>query len=138
MKNLLLSTLILSFAVTISAHNSELKTFPFKRTAKIQGTPDRIAAIPLDKKIYKNTNQHYSNLRIIDESGNNIPFSVKNIVPLKTKILYTAHPANMENLQLFPEKNMVCANFLINPPSVNCVNVVRCCLIYEIVEPVCK
>ena len=97
MKKSFISTLLLFLTVCVSANNIYIRPYPYVRTARLKGTPGSITAIPLDPQMYKNTNQDYSNIRIIDKDGRNVPFSVKNVFPLVQKKFYADLPIKIED-----------------------------------------
>ena len=115
MKKNIVALLILSAAALTHAETLNLRAYPLMRTAKLKGTPEEIAAIPLDQKLYKNTNDRYSNIRIIDKDGRNIPFSVKNVIPLLDKHLYAIYPTTMTDFNINLTEKTAVAEFVINP-----------------------
>ncbi|MBR2438983.1 MAG: hypothetical protein IKB25_02215 [Lentisphaeria bacterium] len=117
MKKLLISTLILSLTISAFADKTMLKSYPHMRTAKLKGTPGNIAAIPLDRKIYKNTNDRYSNIRIVDKDGRNIPFAVNNVYPLTEKKIYADLPVKLSGYHADKAKKQAEINVTLNFPA---------------------
>ncbi|MBQ9770823.1 MAG: hypothetical protein IJW23_03265 [Lentisphaeria bacterium] len=115
MKKIIISALVFSAAAILTANTLYIRDFPFMRKAKLKGTPGKIAAIPLDLKLYKNTNDRYTNIRIIDSNGRNVPFSVKNVYPLQNKHLYAVYPSAMTDFRVDQTTKSAVAEFAINP-----------------------
>ena len=113
MKKITIATFIFLMTALLSAQSTHLRSFPYMRTAKLVGTPEKIAAIPLDHKLYKNTNDKYTNIRIIDEKGKNVPFAIKNVLPLYDKHLYAVYPSTMSDFKLDPVRKTASADFSI-------------------------
>ena len=99
------------------ANNVSLKSYPRMRNAKLKGTPGNIAAISLDHKIYQNTNAGYSNIRIVDKDGRNIPFAVNNVYPLTEKKIYADLPAKISDYSQNKIKRQAEINVTLNFPA---------------------
>lgn len=117
MKKLFISTLLFSMTFFMFANNVSLKSYPRMRNAKLKGTPGNIAAISLDHKIYQNTNAGYSNIRIVDKDGRNIPFAVNNVYPLTEKKIYADLPAKISDYSQNKIKRQAEINVTLNFPA---------------------
>ena len=115
MRKIIFTTFIFLMTAALTARSMYLRNFPYMRTAKLVGTPEKIAAIPLDHKLYKNTNDKYTNIRLIDEEGRNIPFAVKNVFPLHDKHLYAVYSGTMSDFKLDIPRKTASAEFSISP-----------------------
>lgn len=115
MKKIFIAFLVLSAAAILHGKTLDIREHPLMRTAKLKGTPGEIAAIPLDQKLYKNTNDQYSNIRLIDKDGRDIPFAVRNVIPLQDKYLYAVYPTTMTDFKIDKSEKSAVAEFIINP-----------------------
>ena len=114
MKKLIIAFLVFSAAILLNA-DTNINEYPFVRTAKLKGTPENIAAIPLDQKLYKNTNDQYSNIRIIDKDRRNVPFAVRKVYPLDDKHFFAVYQTVMTDFKIDKEAKSAIAEFSINP-----------------------
>ena len=116
MKKIITAILAVIIITPLTANKLYIREYPFMRHAKLKGTPGNIAAIPFDNKLYKNTNPYYSNIRIIDKKGSNVPFSVKNVYPMEQKTLYPIHRNLIRNVQYDNKQKEVSADIVFDVP----------------------
>jgi hypothetical protein len=90
-----------------------LREYPFTRTAKLQKTPGESASIKFDPCLYKNTNEDYSNLRILDQAGNTVPYAVRVSAPLIKTTEYEKIPGKITHFSIDKTTNSATAEYTL-------------------------
>ena len=90
-----------------------LREYPFTRTAKLQKTPGVSASIKFDPCLYKNTNEDYSNLRILDQAGNTVPYAVRVSAPVIKTTEYEKVPGKITHFSIDKTTNSATAEYTL-------------------------
>ena len=117
MRKQILLTLLFCAGATLFAGKEHLREYPFTRTAELTGVPGETAAIRFDQNLYKNTNEDYSNLKVLDQNGNTVPHTVRLSVPMKTVTEYQKVPGKISAFSLDKEKNSAFAEYTLKEPE---------------------
>lgn len=86
--------------VTASGASDFRSALEYVRTAnlKAESLPGTICAFVLDEDLYNNTNGLYSNLRIYDSTGQQVPFTVRQKFTTALRKSEKTYPARIESL----------------------------------------
>lgn len=77
MKKVLISCILI--AVYSLLANDDLKEYKFVREAKSDGKNAETLAIRFDNELYRHCNNDYSNILLLDDKGNKVPFAVRDL-----------------------------------------------------------
>ena len=111
---------ILLFCACISLSANELlKEYPFYRTLTFKESSEiqKPAAVPFDKFLYKNTNEHYSNLLILDQNRKPVPFALRNTHKMVSETRQTPCAGKITGFLWNSKANTVTVDFTLNGES---------------------
>jgi len=88
--------------LSLSVKGTDLKYFQYYKDANAKTTsPRAISAITLDNEVYSKTLNLYSDLRIIGENDQEIPFALRQVFLKNTYKYQSVFPSSIESLKKF-------------------------------------
>jgi hypothetical protein len=89
----------LTLWTTLACNAAQPKSLQFyKEVDREESAEEEILAAKLDSDLYAGTQNEFSDLRVVDSSGNEIPYQLEKEVETRTKILHSPCPSQVESL----------------------------------------